>query len=316
MRVADMMRPEGRVFLKSEFGLIGNDWPCFSFTRKSLAERLQADFRPGRDIIIYVGTTSPERTENPDHRSRLISAVRVEPNQVLETRRIVPESKWRTTVARYGEGAWRYSMPVTAAAVIGGPPFPEARAVVPNAYASFSSVQTRGTVVEAESGERDAVMRLEVVPVTLQLSESVRQYIQLITSLRAPPDKLVKQEAARLATLIEERVKAGGTTSLRTAPVRTAPNLSDLIALLTRKWTDGQRGRCALCEGPLVPKATGMLKPSADRIDSGNAAYDDGNVQITHLACNLAKNQYGAEDFANWLAIIRQQEEPEPGETI
>lgn len=316
MRVADMMRLDGRVFLKSEFGLIGDDWPCFSFTKKSLAERLQAEFRPGRDIIIYVGTTSAERTENPDHRSRLISAVCVEPNQVLETRRIVPEARWRATVARYGEGAWRYSMPVTAAAVMAGPPFPDARVVVPTAYASFSSVQTRGTVVEAQSAERDAVMQLEVAPVTLQLSDSVRQYMQLMASLHSPADKLVKQEAARLATLIEERVKAGGTASLRTAPVRTAPNLSDLIALLTRKWTDGQRGRCALCEGPLVPSATGMLKPSADRIDSANPGYDDANVQITHLACNLAKNQYGAEDFANWLAIVRQQDEREPGETI
>ena len=62
-----------------------------------------------------------------------------------------------------------------------------------------------------------------------------------------------------MATLIEERVKSGGIASLRTAPVRTAPNLSDLIAMLTRKWTEGQRGRCALCDGPLVPSATAIL---------------------------------------------------------
>jgi hypothetical protein len=315
VRVTDMMRPDGRVFLKSEFGLIGDEWPCFSFTKKSLAEHLQAEFRPGRDIIIYVGTTSPERTENPDHRSRLISAVCVEPNQVLETRRIVPEARWRATVARYGELVWRYSMPVTAAAVMVGPPFAEARVVVPNAYASFSSMQTRGTVVEAQGGEREAVMQLEIVPVTLQLSESVRQYMQLMASLHSPADKLVKQAATRMATLIEQRVKSGGIASLRTAPVRTAPNLSDLIAMLTRKWTEGQRGRCALCDGPLVPSATGMLKPSADRIESSNPSYAEANVQITHLACNLAKNQYGSEDFANWLAIVRQHDEREPDDT-
>jgi hypothetical protein len=48
-----------------------------------------------------------------------------------------------------------------------------------------------------------------------------------------------------------------------------------------------------------------MLQPSADRIDSCNGAYDDGNVQITHLACNLAKNKYGVNDFEDWLMVIR-----------
>lgn len=48
-----------------------------------------------------------------------------------------------------------------------------------------------------------------------------------------------------------------------------------------------------------------MLQPSADRIDSANGACDDENVWITHLACNLAKNKYGTNDFEQWLAVIR-----------
>jgi hypothetical protein len=38
-----------------------------------------------------------------------------------------------------------------------------------------------------------------------------------------------------------------------------------------------------------------MLQPSPDRIDSKNVAYDDANLHVTHLPCNLAKNQYGID---------------------
>ena len=48
-----------------------------------------------------------------------------------------------------------------------------------------------------------------------------------------------------------------------------------------------------------------MLQPSVDRIDSANGAYDATNVQITHPACNLAKNKYGSGDFAEWLRTIK-----------
>ena len=84
------------------------------------------------------------------------------------------------------------------------------------------------------------------------------------------------------------------------------PNHSDLSALLTRKWQVEQRGLCALCGGTLVAgTSNGMMKPSPDRIDSANGAYIDDNVQITHLACNLAKLHYGMADFEEWLAALR-----------
>jgi hypothetical protein len=48
-----------------------------------------------------------------------------------------------------------------------------------------------------------------------------------------------------------------------------------------------------------------MLQPSPDRIDSGNGSYDDANLQVAHLACNWAKNQYGADAFKDWLGIVQ-----------
>lgn len=94
---------------------------------------------------------------------------------------------------------------------------------------------------------------------------------------------------------------------MRINPLRTAPNISDLVALIVRKWTVDQNGKCALCGGPLTSETREhkMLQASADRIDSDNGAYDDANLQVTHLACNWAKNRYGADAFADWLAVVQ-----------
>ena len=86
MLVSDIMEPGGRVLMKSEFGPIRDNWPCLSFTKPSVGRWLQAEFRPGRDILLYVGTTNPGMTKNPEHRSRIISAVSIEPKHVLKTK--------------------------------------------------------------------------------------------------------------------------------------------------------------------------------------------------------------------------------------
>ncbi len=309
MLVSDMMDPGGRVFMKSEFGPIGDNWPCVSYTRKAVGQRLRADFRPGRDIVIYVGTTNPRMTKDPDHRSRIISAVSIEPTQILETRKIIPEVQWLETVLEFGEEAWPYSMAVLDAAVMIGPPYPEARVVTPVTYASFAEIQNRGNVIEAVGEEREAVMALSVQRIELHLTEPVQRYMRLMDSLSKTVERTVKQEAARMAALIEARVKSGGELVLHQKPMRIAPNQSDLVALIIRKWTGDQKGKCALCGGPLMQTAHKMLKVSADRIDSSNIAYDDANTQLTHLACNLAKNQWGFDAFEDWLAIVRDVRE-------
>ncbi len=305
MLVSDMMEPGGRVFMKSEFGPIGDQWPCFSFTKKAVAKRLQAEFRPGRDIVVYVGTTSAETTPDPEHRSRILSALSIEPNHILETRKIVPEGNWAATVARYGENPWPYSLAVIDAALTMGPPFPQARALAPRAYASLGAAENRGNVAEALESERAAIMTLPIQRIALNLTRPVKHYMQLMGVVSNELEKTVKQEALRIAQLIQDRVKSGGELSARINPMRTAPNLSDMVALIIRKWTLDQAGKCALCGGPLVTTSHKMLQPSPDRIDNSNGAYDDTNMQVTHLACNWAKNQYGADAFADWLAIVQ-----------
>lgn len=304
MRVSDMMKPDGRVFLKSEWGQISDEWPCVSFTKRSVGDRLRREFVSGRDILIYVGTTNTEMTRQPEHRSRLISAVTIEPNQILETRKIVPPHAWAKSNAQWGD-RWPHSMAVLAAANMVGPPYPAARDIIPIAYRSFGEVANRGGVVEAFGDERKAVMGLELEPLTLNLREDVLNYLGLRGAFSAEIDQSVKQEAYRMAQLIIDRVKRGGEVGVKVNPLRSSPNLSDLNALLVQKWSE-QAGRCALCGGALTAKGGNkMLQPSADRTDSGNGAYDDANVAITHLACNLAKNSYGVDDFEDWLSVLR-----------
>jgi len=106
-----------------------------------------------------------------------------------------------------------------------------------------------------------------------------------------------------MALLIQARL--GGPRSVRReVPGRTLPVGTDLVALLHKKWLE-QNQRCALCD-QLVRLDTEkkLLQCSPDRKDSKNPSYGDDNLQITHLACNLAKNDGTTEDFEEWLELV------------
>ncbi len=303
-----MMERTGRVFIKSEYAPISDEWPCLSFSRRIVEKTLREQFRAKRDVLLYVGTTNAETTENPDHRSRILSAISVEPFQVLETKRIIPEEHWRKTVQKYGADAWRFSFAVIDASLTLGAPLPAAREVIPKAYASLAEMRYRGNVVEVTGDEREAAMQLSIQPIKLNLSPAVLSYMELKKSASRSIDKTIRQEAARMAALIEARVKNGGEFYVGRRPIRTAPNTSDLISVIIHKWTEVQFGRCALCGSPIEQTTNKMLQPSADRIQSDEPSYAKENIQITHLACNWAKNQYGFEEYSEWVAVVRDFE--------
>lgn len=305
MILSDMMGPEGRVFLKSEWGQVGDGWPCVSFTKTSVFRRLQSDFKPGRDVLLYVGTTGLD-TEDPNHRARLISAVVVLSGQMLETRKIVPPEAYRLALERFNdEEAWPHAVAISQAANLRGPPYPSVRELAPKAYATLGR-ENRGQIVEVLDDERIALLDLAVEPMELRFSPDVAAYLQLARAVSGQTPKSINQEATRMAHRIIARVNGGGEVSTRVNPIRTAPQLAELFSLLVRKWQEDQRGACALCGGPLLAHTTNrMLQASADRIDSLNPAYDDENVQITHLACNWAKNAYSTAEFCDWAATVK-----------
>ena len=303
MIVADFMRPDGRVFFKSEWGQIGDDWPCMSFTQVSVGNRIRRDYRSDRDVIIYVGTLGPE-TDDPDLRGRLISAVVVQPDQILQTQKMVPRDSWDRANAAHGN-RWPNAFAVTRAANVPGPTYPSARELAPEAYKSLGR-ENRGTIAEVVGAERDAVMALEIMPLELALSPDVQAYLSLKAAVGSGVPKTINQEATRMARLVIDRVKASGAEVMSRNPMRTAPDFVALYEMFIRKWQVEQRGCCPLCGGALLAVATNaMLQASPDRRDSSNPAYSDENVDITHLACNLAKNKYGLEHFQEWVGVIR-----------
>lgn len=303
MKVADLMQTDGRVFLKSEWAPISDDWPCVSFTKKSVGQRLRGEFRPGRDVLVYVGTTNGEFTEDPDHRGRLLSAVAVEPNQLLETRKLVPPAVWQEKLRRWGEDRWPHAMAVVRAANFSVRPLPAAKNLIPNAYSSFGDMANRGNLVEAVGAERSNVMDLEVYEVNIELCAEAAAFMGMAAAFTLDHD--IRTELTRMATLIRDRVARGGEPVVAINPQRCAPHLSELFGVLAARW-ESQRSTCALCGGRLVAKTSNrLLQASADRIRSGDGSYAADNVQVVHLACNWAKNEYSSEEFAEWLDNAR-----------
>ena len=304
MLVADMMSPDGRVFLKSEWGLINDNWPALSFGRKSVGEKLRTEFQPGRDVLMYVGT-SANHTRDPAHRSAVLSAIVVQPEHMIDTSRAIPADVWARSAAKHGDNRWRYSFAITEAANVQGPPYPLARKIIPEAYGTMGKGSNRGSVVQATNYERAAIMGLPATRVSLTQTPDVSAYLELQANSTGGAALDLNGEISRLTNLILGRVKIGGQRQLTVNPFRGAPSGTLLRALLASKW-DKQRGLCALCSAPIqVGERNRMLQASADRILSSNSSYSETNVQLTHLACNLAKNNCSVEDFGEWAFAIR-----------
>jgi hypothetical protein len=295
----EVIAPDGRIFMKSEWGPISDDWPAVSFSKKSVGERLRADFNPDRDVLLYVGTSNEEFTRSPAHRGRLLSAVKVEPNVIHDTRSLVPPESWARAQQTYAN-RWEMSMAVRTAWNI--PSLPLAKDVAPTSYSSLGWRSNWGNVAEVQGQERSALLAIELVPITLKLQPAGRAFDAQRSFLSL--DEGTKKEIARMAANIRARVAASGTTSMRTNPLRTMPE-SELQILLYMKLKE-QDNECALCGGTLIPSHTNsLLTWSPDRIDSSVQAYDDANMHIVHLGCNLAKCDATMQEFREWVGIVR-----------
>lgn len=307
MQVRDMMAEGGRVWLKSEFEPISDRWPCVSYSKRTVGKKFRAEFEAGRDMLIYVGTTSSDTTKDPDHQSRLLSAVVVHPGPDMATAALIPPEVWASTSALF-RNRWQYALSVVRAADMIGPPFPDAYKVVPTAYSLLGNPANFGTTVEVTGDERAAVMALDVSEIKFNLPKRVLDYLAMMTAISSTTDVSLNQHLTRLAKLIIGRVERGEEKINGVYPIRHAPNYSELVPILKTIW-DRQKGECPICEGQVkLTSEHSMLQPSADRIDSANPSYDALNVQITHLGCNYAKNKFGMTDVQDWLDVVRHED--------
>lgn len=304
MILADLVKGDGaRLWAKSEWGPAGSDWPAVSFSKRSVGDYLRQEFRPGRDFIVYIGTSSATTTENPAHRQRLLSSVNIEPMQVLETRECVPIDSWEAAQTQF-RGRWQWSIPALDIYEFDG--FPSAYDVLPRTYSELGLIPNRGRVVEIVRTERDATLQLAVHaipfqrPSRAQAFSKTRQFLNL--------DAAIRQDIGKMAANILARVAASGNEHIGTNPLRKISE-PDLHLMLGEKWRD-QEGRCFLCRGPLIPNSKNyLLQSSPDRTDSTSIDYSRANTQITHLGCNLAKNKVTLADFEDWLAVVKGEDE-------
>ena len=301
MLLKDVVATDGRIFVKSEWGPISDHWPALSFSKRSVGDRLRRDFNPDRDAIIYVGTGNPKSTGDPKHRRRLLSAIKAEPNTIHETRMLVPAASWADAQRDY-RGRWEHSLTIRYGWDIVD--FPLAPSVIPNSYRLLGKLENLGNVVEILGSERDALLQLEIIPVELQLQDVATSFDDTRGFLSLDP--LIRKEIGRIASILIDRAKRSGLESVRINPARLVD--SDIQILLGKKWRE-QKGCCSLCGGGLVIGGNNkLLQASADRIDSQMPSYDATNVQITHLGCNLAKNDVPMAEFSEWLAVVRKGE--------
>ncbi|MFI5086955.1 MAG: hypothetical protein ACHP7I_01045 [Terriglobales bacterium] len=299
MDISEILPSDARVWFKSEWAPADDHWPAVSFSKRSVGDYLRQEFRPGRDVIIYVGTSSPATTEKPEHRQRLLSAVSIEPQQLLETRECVPIESWEEAQRNF-RGRWWWSMPALAIWEIEG--FPSVYDVAPITYRQLGIMSNRGNVVEVVGNERDTILRLPVHVVAFERPRKAASFGKARTLLNLPIE--IRAEIGRMAAGILGRVAASGSDRSSVSPTRTMSE-TDIHMMLAAKW-EQQKGLCFLCQGPLFPGTNNyLLQASPDRIDSHDAAYRESNTQITHLGCNLAKNKVSLREFEDWLAVVR-----------
>jgi hypothetical protein len=300
MNLSDVVKESGtRLWAKSEWGPAGSDWPAVSFSKRSVGDYLRQEFRPGRDFIVYIGTSSAATTENPAHRQRLLSSVSIEPMQVLETRECVPIASWEIAQDQF-RGRWQWSMP--ALEIYEFDEFPSAYDVLPSTYSQLGLIPNRGRVVEIAGSEKDAVLHLSVHAISFQRPTKAQGFSKTRQFLNL--DAAIRQDIGKMAANILARVAASGNEHTGINSVRKISE-PDLHLLLGDKWSE-QEGRCFLCRGHLIPNSMNyLLQSSPDRTDSAINEYSRTNTQITHLGCNLAKNKVTLEEFEDWLAVVK-----------
>jgi hypothetical protein len=290
--VASIAQPGSRFFLKSEYGPLSADWPVVAFSSRSVGARIQRDFRPDRDFIVYTGT-GDEKTADPAHRSRLLSIVRIDTTQVQSTADLIPRESWEWARGQY-PGQWENCFRADSGWDLLD--LPHSRDTLPLTYPKIGL--HRGDVLEITRQEMGALQKLRLVPLMLQ-----HQTRQEVAGQGAPGPPDLLSEARRIANLIFARVSISGETVSRTAPERSAPD--DLVPNI-HHLLQADPLVCYLCGGIMqIRPANRLLQPSPDRIDSTLGDYGPENLRLAHLACNLGKNASSVDEFGEWLETMR-----------
>jgi hypothetical protein len=67
--IADIMQPNGKIYLRPEFGRIGKHWPCIAFRLMPELLKLVDVYEDG-DLVLGTGTVNAENTREPTYRGK------------------------------------------------------------------------------------------------------------------------------------------------------------------------------------------------------------------------------------------------------
>lgn len=294
MTVRDIATADSAFFLKSEYGPLSDFWPAVAFSNPQVKTRIDRNYQAGRDFILYTGTGGVE-TENPEHRSRLLSVVRLDKTQSRPTEQLIPAASWQWAQDKY-PGKWQHAFAVLEGWSLVERPL--ASDLLPNSYSKIGEFPFRGSVLRIDDAEKQRLLDLQVERVDLPYRPPLLAAMTRDALLR---DRNLNLEATRISDLVFNRVRISGTPQSHMAPLRSAPN--DFLLLVAEKLRQTPL-LCELCSGEMyLQPANRLLQPSPDRDDSAEASYGPENFRLVHLACNLAKNDTSETQYREWLQI-------------
>jgi len=288
--IGDLLLPNSRVFLKSEYGPVSQNWPAASFSDEQYPQQLAADMKVDQDLILFSGTQSEPTPKN--YQGRLMCIFHVYPGPPIDSGLVVDPATL-ATFQRGNKKRFAYSLPASAAWSL--PELPFARDLLGDTYSQIGLGTSRQSYVEIPRERIDklkAVLIERITIATPQLQEA---------GLLIPRDDLDRQLNRILARLLA-RAQLSGAEQKHQAPLR----IVDITKTELQELWERQRGLCQLC-GASIPLDTAnpLLLPSADRVDNDNGHYSLENTQLTHRACNLGRNIGSVEQFDEWLRLAR-----------
>ena len=289
--IGDLLLPNSRVFLKSEYGPVSQDWPAASFSDVQYAKQLAAIMKADQDLILFSGTQSQPTPEQ--YQGKLMCIFHVYPGPPIDSGLVVDPA---ALAAFQGGDKKRFAFSLPTSVAWSLPELPSARKLLGETYSRIGLGTSRQSYVEVPRERIDRLRALLVqrIPIaTPQLHEA---------GLLTPQNELDRHLSQMLARLLA-RAQQSGAEQTREVPTR----IVELTKAQLRDMWDKQQGRCRLC-GALIPLDTAnpLLLPSADRLDNGNVHYSIENTQLTHRACNLGRNIGSVEQFNEWLDITRR----------
>jgi hypothetical protein len=295
----EILAPGAKIWARPTWGPIDPKERVCGFGKEQVARRLESEGQYDQDMILNIGVGTPRRDLPKALTGRLLDVATFVP-KVMRSQDIIGPELYRRWIEERGRSeAWPWGLPVVRAWQISLQPL--ADEVLPGLrQARFIYQHPEQMTTRLSAEEIAQISDLQVEPVEFEVSIADESGLAAQTQAT---DR-VRHWATQLAATVAQRCQGSRAGYVILRP-DFETNETDLYLLFNKLILD-QGERCRLCGGLLdfSEPPNRLAQPSADRIDSSVKVYDRTNLQITHLACNLGKNECpnveALEFFRSW----------------